>query len=61
MGLDAGLHHVYLGNVDESEGEDTLCPSCGATAVRRRGYTVLERSTKHGACARCGTPLGIVE
>jgi pyruvate formate lyase activating enzyme len=61
LGREAGLHHVYLGNVDEPEGEDTLCPSCGAVAVRRRGYTVLERATKDGACVRCGAPVGIVE
>jgi pyruvate formate lyase activating enzyme len=60
-GLDAGLHHVYLGNVEEAEGEDTVCPSCGAVVVRRRGYAVLERATRDGACARCGASVGIVE
>ncbi len=61
IGLEAGLDFVYLGNVEEPEGEDTVCPSCGAVAVRRRGYAVLERGTRGGDCARCGAPLGIVE
>jgi pyruvate formate lyase activating enzyme len=60
-GRAAGLHHVYLGNVDEPGGEDTVCPVCGAIAVRRHAYDILERATRAGACARCGTPLGIVE
>jgi len=61
IGIDAGLHFVYLGNVDDPEGEDTVCPGCGAVAVRRKGYSVLERGTRDGRCARCATPLGIVE
>jgi len=61
IGHEAGLHFVYLGNVDHPAGEDTVCPSCGATAVRRHGYTVAERATKDGACLRCGSPLNIVE
>jgi pyruvate formate lyase activating enzyme len=60
-GRAAGLRHVYLGNIDEPGGEDTLCPSCGAVALRRRGYSIVERATRAGACARCGTPLGLVE
>jgi pyruvate formate lyase activating enzyme len=61
IGMESGLEFVYLGNVDEPEGEDTQCPSCGAVAVMRRGYVVLERGTTGGACARCGASLGIVE
>lgn len=60
IGSEAGLHFVYLGNVDEPGGEDTVCPSCGAVAVRRSGYVVLERATRDGACARCGTDLYLV-
>jgi pyruvate formate lyase activating enzyme len=61
IGIAAGLRYVYLGNVEEPSGEDTICPSCGAVAVRRVGHSVRERDTKDGSCARCGTPLGIVE
>ena len=61
LGREAGLHFVYLGNVEEPEGEDTLCPQCGATAVARRGYRVVGQATRAGACAVCGHPLGLVE
>jgi pyruvate formate lyase activating enzyme len=61
IGREAGLHFVYLGNVEQPGGEDTLCPSCGATAIRRRGYSITARATREGACARCGTPLNVVE
>lgn len=61
IGREAGLSFVYLGNVAEPGGEDTACPSCGAVALRRDGFSVREHRTRDGACARCGTPLGIVE
>ena len=61
IGEEEGLHHVFLGNVLEPGGEDTVCPGCGATAIRRMGYTIVERSTRNGACAACGRDLGIIE
>lgn len=60
-GKAAGLRFVYLGNIDEPGGEDTVCPVCGAVAIRRSGYTILEKATRQGACARCATPLNLVE
>jgi pyruvate formate lyase activating enzyme len=61
IGVDAGLHFVFLGNVRHPGGEDTVCPGCGATAVARDGYSVLSRGLAGGACAACGRDLGIVD
>ena len=61
VGEEAGLQFVYLGNIDESGGENTFCPSCGAVAIRRSGYTILARNMREGVCARCGAELNIVE
>jgi pyruvate formate lyase activating enzyme len=61
FGREAGLNFVYLGNVNEPEGEDTTCPGCGTTVVRRDGYRVVEKRTEDGCCAVCGRPLGLVE
>ncbi|MDO9108943.1 MAG: AmmeMemoRadiSam system radical SAM enzyme [Coriobacteriia bacterium] len=58
---EAGLHFVYLGNIDENDAEDTHCPQCGAVAMSRTGYTILARHTHDGACSRCGEALGIIE
>lgn len=56
-GLSAGLRHVYVGNVYVEGAEDTYCPSCGKTLVRRRGFAVLENSLKSGKCPSCGTAI----
>jgi len=61
IGAEEGLHFVFLGNVDVPGGEDTVCPGCGRIAIGRHGYTITARSTRDGACAACGTPLGVKE
>jgi len=58
IGRGAGLKFVYGGNVRGTE-EDTVCYSCGATAVRRRGYDAEVAAVNGSACARCGAPLNI--
>ncbi len=60
IGREEGVRFVYLGNVSEPGAEDTVCPRCGATAIARKGYTIVKHTTRDGACARCGTGLGIV-
>lgn len=60
-GLRAGLHFVYLGNVSEPGGADTICPACGGVAISRIGYTIKAHETLGGKCARCGQELGVVE
>jgi pyruvate formate lyase activating enzyme len=60
IGERAGLRFVYAGNLPGRTGtlEDTRCPRCGATVVRRIGFLVREnRATPAGACPDCGAPL----
>lgn len=48
-----GLHYVYVGNLPGHEGENTNCHWCGALAVRRVGFTVVENRIKDGRCGKC--------
>jgi pyruvate formate lyase activating enzyme len=59
IGRDAGLHHVYLGNVSEPGGEDTVCPGCGVTLVKRDGFAVTEDLSAGDTCPACGRPSDI--
>ena len=59
-GRAAGLRYIYAGNLPgELAGlEDTRCPGCGETLIRRRGYRILDyRLTAAGACPRCATKI----
>ena len=60
LGRAAGLRYVYAGNLPGGVdgNEDTRCPQCGATLVRRTGYTVHEvRLTARGTCPSCGAAI----
>ncbi|MDO8376643.1 MAG: AmmeMemoRadiSam system radical SAM enzyme [Aquabacterium sp.] len=54
----AGLRHVYLGNVHDSEGGSTLCPGCQAPLIERDWHAVLHYALdERGACTHCGTAV----
>jgi pyruvate formate lyase activating enzyme len=58
IGLDAGLHYVYTGNVHDAEGGTTFCPHCHQALIRRDWHDVLSYElTQHGDCSHCGTPI----
>ena len=64
IGREAGLRYVYVGNAP-SEYTDTVCPSCGATVISRRGFSAKilslgEPTCNASACGSCGAELPIV-
>jgi len=55
---DAGLYHVYTGNVHDSEGGTTYCSGCGVPLIVRDWYNILQyRLNEQGCCTACGTRL----
>lgn len=63
IALAEGLRFVYTGNVHDTEGGTTSCPSCGAAVVTRDWYVIRRYGlTDDGRCAKCGTRLpGVYE
>jgi len=59
IGKKLGLKYVYLGNIYDTDKDDTYCPKCGEIAIKRRGYEV-ERLDTAGKCSKCGESLDIV-
>jgi pyruvate formate lyase activating enzyme len=60
IGRQAGLRYVYAGNLPGMVGEqeDTHCPHCGETLIRRYGYFIQDyRLTSTGRCPRCSTQI----
>ena len=49
------LDHVYLGNVDLTEGKNTSCPNCNEVLISRIGYMTQKKSiNSEGNCNKCG-------
>jgi len=60
IGQQAGLRYIYAGNLPGMVGrtEDTRCPQCSETLIRRRGYLIEEyRLNSEGRCPRCACQI----
>ena len=58
IALSAGLHHVYTGNVHDTSGGSTYCPSCKALLIARDWYEIGDyRLTEDGHCPDCGARI----
>jgi pyruvate formate lyase activating enzyme len=56
--LEAGIHHVYTGNVDDMAGQSTYCAACGKLLIERDWYDLGQwHLNARGCCAFCGAPL----
>ena len=57
IALEAGLKHVYLGNVHDSQADTTYCAGCGKALIRRDWYQLREYNLVAGKCPDCGKAL----
>jgi len=52
---EAGLKHVYTGNVHDASGQSTYCAGCGKLVIERNWYTLGQYDlSAQGACLSCG-------
>ena len=52
-----GIHHVFTGNIHDTEGGSTWCPGCGRCLIERDWYQLGQYHLVNDACAFCGTPI----
>jgi pyruvate formate lyase activating enzyme len=58
IALKAGVRHVYVGNVHDSEADTTYCPGCRAPVIARDWYEILSYGLDpQGRCKTCGTAV----
>jgi len=57
IGKEAGLLHVYTGNVPGDEGENTFCSNCGKMLIRRYGFKIIDDFLSEHHCRSCGRKL----
>jgi pyruvate formate lyase activating enzyme len=52
---EAGVHHVYTGNVHDKAGQSTYCSGCGEILIGRDWYELSDWNLDaKGACRSCG-------
>lgn len=58
-GRHEGLLFVYAGNLPGHVGswQDTRCPGCQKTLIKRSGFAVVSNTLEGGACPSCKTPI----
>ncbi len=63
VALDAGLRHVYTGNVHDKSTQSTYCYGCGGLLIGRDWYQLSDWNLEgDGSCAACGEPCsGVFE
>jgi len=59
IGLEKGLHYVYIGNIPGHTGENTYCHHCGKLVIKRDGFSVAEMKVEEGNCPYCKKPIPI--
>ena len=57
IGLEAGLHHVYLGNISDDENIKTTCPKCGQVLIERTNFGIVKNKIKNNCCPNCGKAI----
>jgi pyruvate formate lyase activating enzyme len=56
IGKDAGLRHVYCGNLPAIH-EDTVCYGCNKTLIQRVGFNIASNKLAEGRCPFCHTAI----
>lgn len=58
IAMEAGLHYVYTGNVHDTEGGTTFCPTCHAALIERDWYDIRRYDlAREGYCPHCQTAI----
>ena len=58
IAISAGLHYVYTGNVHDTAGGSTYCPSCQTLLIERDWYQLgAWNLDSQSCCNNCGTWL----
>lgn len=59
IGKKAGLENVYIGNVPNTDKQNTICPNCDSVLIERNFYQI-KRYDQDGTCPRCHHKIKII-
>jgi len=60
IGKAAGLRYLYAGNLPAGEYENTRCPHCGKTLIRRTGFQAEVIGLDGARCGGCGREIAVI-
>ena len=60
LGRDAGLNHIYAGNINIPEAVTTKCPQCDHILINRGGLGAPQINISDAHCPQCRRPVNIV-
>lgn len=60
LGHEVGLNYVYAGNINLAGANDTVCPNCGKTLIRRHGLGGVSVELEDRHCGNCGQTIRII-
>lgn len=56
IAIDAGMMHVYTGNIIGGE-DNTYCPKCGFLLIKRRLFSIIENNLNKSRCYKCNEKI----
>jgi pyruvate formate lyase activating enzyme len=56
---EAGVYYPYIGNVPGNPYENTYCPNCNYTLIKRYGYRIVKYEVIDNKCPKCGFKIHI--
>ncbi len=56
-GIEAGINHVYVGNLPGHRAENTFCPNCATILIERSGFSLMGNRIAGGCCPGCGAKV----
>jgi pyruvate formate lyase activating enzyme len=62
IAIGMGIKFCYVGNVHNTEGQTTYCPSCKEKLIKRDWHSVISNKLVNGTCKSCGEKIaGVFE
>ncbi|MFH1049838.1 MAG: AmmeMemoRadiSam system radical SAM enzyme [bacterium] len=57
IALEEGMQYVYVGNIPDTDSQNTYCHKCKKLLIARKGYYNLENNIENGKCKFCGAKI----
>lgn len=57
IAISLGIKYCYVGNIHDTEGSTTYCPTCSEILIGRDWHTVISNKLNGNICPKCGAKI----